>query len=75
MFQRNPFILHDDEWKESRNDISPAFTAMKTKFKYPIINERCKRLVDFVKREIASGKPIMDTKQVQLHLPEQSFDS
>lgn len=64
LFSRNPFILHNDEWKDSRADISPAFTAMKTKLTYPVVNERCKRLIKFIESEIASGKPIMDTKQV-----------
>lgn len=29
LFFRNPFVLRDDEWKENRADISPAFTTMK----------------------------------------------
>lgn len=29
LFSRNPFILRDEEWKDNRADISPAFTTMK----------------------------------------------
>lgn len=29
LFMRNPFILHDQEWKDNRADISPAFTTLK----------------------------------------------
>lgn len=64
LFSRNPFILHNEEWKDNRADISPAFTTMKTKLTYPIVDDRCKRLIKFIKMEIASGKPIMDTKLV-----------
>lgn len=56
--------MHNDEWKDNRADISPAFTTMKTKLTYPIVDDRCKRLIEFIKAEIASGKPIMDTKLV-----------
>lgn len=29
LFVRNPFILKNEEWKENRADISPAFTTLK----------------------------------------------
>lgn len=64
LFSRNPFILHNEEWKDSRADVSPAFTTMKTKLTYPIVDDRCKRLIKFIKMEIESGKPIMDSKLV-----------
>jgi hypothetical protein len=29
LFGRNPFILQDDEWKEKRNQVSPAMSQSK----------------------------------------------
>lgn len=29
LFSRNPFVLRDQEWKDNRGDISPAFTTAK----------------------------------------------
>lgn len=31
LFSRNPFVLRDDEWKENRADLSPAFTTLKVR--------------------------------------------
>lgn len=32
MFGRNPFILKGEEWKEKRNEITPAFTTTRVGF-------------------------------------------
>lgn len=31
LFGRNPFILKDEEWKEKRNQVSPAMSQSKVK--------------------------------------------
>lgn len=81
-------MLRDEEWKDNRADISPAFTTAKvskidnllfffieianflifigpkTRLTYPTVKEMCKRLTEFIKSEIATKKPMMDTKEV-----------
>lgn len=64
LFMRNPFILKDQEWKDNRADISPAFTTLKTKLTYPVVDRMCKKLTKFIKCRIVNGDDIMDTKEV-----------
>ncbi|KAJ6635496.1 putative cytochrome P450 28a5 [Pseudolycoriella hygida] len=64
LFMRNPFILRDQEWKDNRADISPAFTTLKTKQTYPVVDRMCKKLTKFIKSQIENGVPFTDTKEI-----------
>ncbi|XP_037039727.1 probable cytochrome P450 28a5 [Bradysia coprophila] len=63
LFMRNPFILHDQEWKDNRSDISPAFTTLKTKQTYPVVDRMCNKLIKFL-RSIETDGILMDTKEI-----------
>jgi cytochrome P450 len=49
LFAKNPFFLKDEEWKEKRAEISPAFTSNRLKALYPIVEEVVERLLKYVK--------------------------
>lgn len=49
LFSKNPFFLKDEEWKEKRAEISPAFTNNRLKALYPIVEEVVERLLQYVK--------------------------
>jgi cytochrome P450 len=49
LFSKNPFFLKDEEWKEKRAEISPAFTNNRLKALYPIVEEVTERLHQYVK--------------------------
>jgi cytochrome P450 len=55
---RNPFWMKDDAWKEKRNEVIPAMTAVKLKAMYPLIIDGTKNFVAYINREIEreSGK-------------------
>lgn len=44
--------MKDEAWKEKRNEILPAMTAVKLKAVYPLIVAGTKSLTDYIKREI-----------------------
>lgn len=48
LFARNPFLSRADNWKERRNEISPAFSTNRMKALYPLIENVCHRLTSFI---------------------------
>uniref|UniRef100_A0A336LRC8 CSON013017 protein n=1 Tax=Culicoides sonorensis TaxID=179676 RepID=A0A336LRC8_CULSO len=52
---RNPFILKGDEWKEKRGELVSGFSVFKIKTQYPIIEDSCKKLVNYINDQ---SKPI-----------------
>lgn len=48
LFARNLFLSRGDEWKERRNEISPAFSSNRVKAVYPLIDHVCDRLTKFI---------------------------
>lgn len=48
LFARNPFLSRADEWKERRNEISPAFSTNRMKALYPLIENVCGRFTQFI---------------------------
>lgn len=48
LFSRNPFLSRGDEWKERRNEISPAFSANRVKAIYSLIEHVQERLTKFI---------------------------
>lgn len=51
LFSKNPFFLKDDEWKEKRADITPAFTNNRLKALYPLAQDVLDRLVKYVQNQ------------------------
>ncbi|GAB0089203.1 hypothetical protein DMENIID0001_037070 [Sergentomyia squamirostris] len=48
---RNPFLLKGEAWKEKRSEITPAFTTMRIKAMYPVIEDVCERMKKYILRE------------------------
>jgi cytochrome P450 len=53
LFARNPFLSNGDEWKERRNEISPAFSSNRMKALYPLIENVCERFSAFIKDDMS----------------------
>ncbi|XP_055710227.1 probable cytochrome P450 28d1 [Phlebotomus papatasi] len=51
IFGRNPFMLRGEEWKEKRAEITPAFTQLRIKAMYPVIEDVCERMKKYILRE------------------------
>ncbi|XP_076029305.1 cytochrome P450 6k1-like [Oratosquilla oratoria] len=43
------FFLEGDDWKGLRSIISPAFTSGKLKSMFPLMEDKCKKLVEYLK--------------------------
>lgn len=52
LFARNPFLSRGEEWKERRNEISPAFSSNRIKVLYPLIHNVCDRLTNFIRENM-----------------------
>lgn len=52
LLSRNPFLSRGDEWKERRNEISPAFSSNRMKALYPLVESVCDRLLNFISENI-----------------------
>lgn len=52
LFSRNPFLSRGEEWKARRSEISPAFSANRTKALYPLIEDVCQRFTDYIKENL-----------------------
>jgi cytochrome P450 family 6/cytochrome P450 family 28 len=48
LFAKNPFFLKDDEWKEKRSEITPAFTNNRLKALYPLVQDVLQRMVKHI---------------------------
>ncbi|CAG9805402.1 unnamed protein product [Chironomus riparius] len=57
LFAKNPFFLKDDEWKEKRAEITPAFTVNRMKALYPLIQDVSTRMVKYIANESKKSKP------------------
>uniref|UniRef100_A0A1L8E4F6 Putative cytochrome n=1 Tax=Nyssomyia neivai TaxID=330878 RepID=A0A1L8E4F6_9DIPT len=51
IFGRNPFMLKGTEWKEKRAEITPAFTTNRIKTMYPVVEDVCATMKQYVQRE------------------------
>lgn len=54
LFSKNPFFLKDEEWKEKRADITPAFTNNRLKALYPLAQDVLDRLITYVQNQTES---------------------
>ncbi|GAB0094902.1 hypothetical protein DMENIID0001_102280 [Sergentomyia squamirostris] len=50
----SPFLLKDTDWKDTRTQWGPAFTSGKMKALYPILENTCQKMSDFLRLEIAN---------------------
>ncbi|CAG9805403.1 unnamed protein product [Chironomus riparius] len=57
LFAKNPFFLKDDEWKEKRAEITPAFTTNRMKALYPLIQDVSARMVKYITIESKKSDP------------------
>ncbi|KAJ9581664.1 hypothetical protein L9F63_023158, partial [Diploptera punctata] len=53
---RNPFVLRGNIWKESRSKLTPAFTNMRLKPVFPVVQEVCSDLMEYLNESCKSGK-------------------
>lgn len=60
----NPAIENLQYWKERRAEIAPAYTTLKVKTAYPIIENACEQLTKFVNDQIDAGRPEILSKDV-----------
>ena len=53
LFARNPFLSRGEQWKERRLEISPAFSANRTKALYPMVENVCRRLKAYINENLS----------------------
>ncbi|KAL7036966.1 hypothetical protein ACKWTF_009019 [Chironomus riparius] len=58
LFAKNPFMLMDEEWKEKRADITPAFTSNRLKVLYPIIQDLSAHMIKYIINESIKNEPL-----------------
>ncbi|ALC48654.1 Cyp28a5, partial [Drosophila busckii] len=57
IFANNPFSLTGELWKQRRADITPGLTMGRIKTVYPVTNEVCLKLSDWINKQIRLGAP------------------
>lgn len=60
LLSRNPFVLHGDAWKHTRNLITPAFSSGKMKLMFPLMEEVTNNLNNYVSKNIQSSLEAKD---------------
>lgn len=58
LFARNPFFLKSEEWKEKRAEVTPAFTAIRLKAMYPLIEDVQGRMIHYLKEQLKADQPM-----------------
>ncbi|KAM8717486.1 hypothetical protein ACLKA7_004217 [Drosophila subpalustris] len=53
----NPFSLVGEEWKKRRADVTPGLTVSRIKSVYPVTNEVCLKLSEWLSRQLRLGAP------------------
>ncbi|GAB0089201.1 Cytochrome P450 [Sergentomyia squamirostris] len=51
ILKKNSFVLKGEDWKNSRTEITPAFTSLRIKAMYPVIEDVCERMKQYILRE------------------------
>ncbi|GAB0094903.1 hypothetical protein DMENIID0001_102290 [Sergentomyia squamirostris] len=51
---QNPFMLKGAEWKDMRIQMSAAFTSGKMKTMFPIVENTCRKMSEFLRQEVAN---------------------
>lgn len=60
LFARNPFFSRGDLWKERRNEIAPAFSSIRTKALYLLIENVCERMTKFISEDTSEPFEVFD---------------
>lgn len=55
LFGHNPFFFWGQKWKDERGVVTPAFTSSRNKAIYPIIEDVCVKLANYLKSGISDG--------------------
>ncbi|XP_023174912.2 probable cytochrome P450 28a5 [Drosophila hydei] len=67
IFANNPFILVGDEWKQRRADVTPGLTMGRIKTVYPVTNEVCQKMSEWLRKQIRLAPPEgIDAKDLSL---------
>uniref|UniRef100_A0A240SY17 Cytochrome n=1 Tax=Lutzomyia longipalpis TaxID=7200 RepID=A0A240SY17_LUTLO len=64
IFARNPFMLTGTEWKEKRAEITPAFTTNRIKTMYPVVEDVCATMNDYIRRENKTNIEGLEAKEL-----------
>lgn len=62
---RNPFFAKSSEWKDLRKDIAVAFTHIRVKSYYPIIQSVCQKLRTYLDKQ-CSMSSVVDIDEVNM---------
>ncbi|KAH8403265.1 hypothetical protein KR222_009330 [Zaprionus bogoriensis] len=55
IFANNPFTLTGEKWKNRRADVTPGLTQSRIKAVYPVTNEVCQKLSDWLTKQLRLG--------------------
>ncbi|KAL7740699.1 hypothetical protein ACLKA6_000065 [Drosophila palustris] len=53
----NPFCLVGEEWKNRRADVTPGLTVSRIKSVYPVTNEVCLKMTEWLRKQLRLGAP------------------
>ncbi|XP_034473855.1 probable cytochrome P450 28a5 [Drosophila innubila] len=57
IFANNPFTLVGEEWKKRRADVTPGLTQSRIKSVYPVTNEVCMKMSEWLNKQLRLGAP------------------
>ncbi|XP_062121582.1 probable cytochrome P450 28a5 [Drosophila sulfurigaster albostrigata] len=57
IFANNPFSLVGEEWKSRRADVTPGLTPGRIKTVYPVTNEVCSKMSNWLEKQIQASPP------------------
>ncbi|KAH8401603.1 hypothetical protein KR009_006773 [Drosophila setifemur] len=57
IFANNPFSMSGEKWKQRRADVTPGLTMGRIKTVYPVTNQVCGKLSDWVIKQTRLGAP------------------
>ncbi|ALC45485.1 Cyp28a5 [Drosophila busckii] len=55
IFANNIFAMAGDKWKQRRTDITPGLTSSRIKTVYPVTNQVCKQLSEYIRKQMRMG--------------------
>ncbi|KAJ6634769.1 putative cytochrome P450 28a5, partial [Pseudolycoriella hygida] len=64
ILSQNPFVLCGAEWKEKRAEITPAFTIARVKAMFPIFDDICHKMKNYVTSKLEQKLNIFDVGEL-----------